>query len=119
MYCLRFHRVQKSYRLQKVSQGLGNRFILTDFLYSFWKQLVSSFFKNNNSCVPDQGNSGHHAKTVTEKGDELFIKYSLRLILCRFFLSRRHLLFLLKKHFSTYYITLYMALYVFNVTEKV
>ena len=65
---------------------------LSNYLYSFWKQPASSFFKNNNYSFPDQGNVGHHIKKVTEKGANLFIKYIFRLILCGYLLPRKHLL---------------------------
>ena len=93
--CLRSHRLPKSYWLQKISEGLGDRFILTDILYSCWKQLASSFFRNNNYCVPDQGNVGHYTKKSYCKGVDVFIKYLLRLIFWGFLLLRRHLLFFL------------------------
>ena len=66
---------------------------LSNYIYSFWKQPASSFFRNNNYCFPDQGNVGHHTKKVTEKWVDLFIKYFLRLILCGFLLPRKYVLF--------------------------
>ena len=75
--CLESHKVLKSSPLQKVSEWVGDRFILTDLIiiYTIWKQPASSFFRNNNYCFPNEINIGHCTKKVTEKGVDLFIKY--------------------------------------------
>ena len=100
------HIVPKTSHLQKLSEGTARRFIFffffflnrkihidgcNNYIYLFWKKPVSSFFRNNNSCI------GHHTKKVIEKGVDLFIKYLLRLILCGFLLPRRYLLLYINK----------------------
>ena len=68
--------------------------------WSFKKQPISSFFRNNIYCFPGQGNVGHYTKKVTEKGVGLFIKYLLRLVLSGVLLLRRHLLLLYEQSYN-------------------
>ena len=85
-----------SHRVQKGSVGLGDRFILTDFLIIYTRfgssqppvsleiTTIASLIRETSAIIP---------KKVTEKGDDLFIKYLSRLIFCGFLPPRRHLLF--------------------------
>ena len=62
---------------------------LSNYLYLFWKQPASNFFRNNNYCFPDQGNVGHHTKKVTEKGIDLYIKYLFKAHFMRIFAAAK------------------------------
>ena len=74
--------VPKSSPIQKVSEGVGDRFILTD--------LKTIYTRFGSSQPPVSLETA--TKKVTEKGAGLFIKYILRLILLGFLLPRRNLL---------------------------
>ena len=76
--------VSKSSPLQKVSEGIGDRFILTKL------KIIYTRFGSSQPPVSLQITT----KKITEKGADLFIKYILRLILCGFLLPRRHLFFI-------------------------
>ena len=74
--------VPKSSPIQKVSAGVGDRFILTDL------KIIYTRFGSSQPPVSLETAT----KKVTEKGAGLFIKYILRLILLGFLLPRRNLL---------------------------
>ena len=69
----------------EVFDGVGDRFILTDLVIIYTRYGSSQ----PQLLLPDYENLGHHTKTFTEKGVNLFIKYLLRRILCRFLLPQR------------------------------
>ena len=83
-----------SYMLEGLLEGITESFWgsrqkihidgLSNHLYSLWKQQASSLFRNINYCFLNQRNVGHHTRKVTKKGVDLFIKYLVRPILCRF-----------------------------------
>ena len=77
--------VPKSSPLQRVSEGVGDTFVLTDLV------IIYTCFGSSRSPVSLETTAIVSTKNVTEKGVDLFIKYLLRLILCGFLLQRRHL----------------------------
>ena len=74
--------IPKSSPIQKVSEGVGDRFILTDL------KIIYTRFGSSQPPVSLE----IATKKVTENRAGLFIKYILRLILLGFLLPRRNLL---------------------------
>ena len=81
--------VPKSSPLQKVSQGVGDRFILTN------SKIICARFESSQPPVSLEITT----KNVTGKGVDLFIKYILRLILCGLLLPCSYLFLLKEKNF--------------------
>ena len=81
--------VPKASPLQKVSQGVGDRFILTN------SKIICARFESSQPPVSLEITT----KNVTGKGVDLFIKYILRLILCGLLLPCSYLFLLKEKNF--------------------
>ena len=78
------HRVPKSSPLQKVSQGVGDRFILTDsvIIYTRFGSSQPPVSLEMTTIASLTRETSAITKIVTEKVVDLFIKYLLNPILC-------------------------------------
>ena len=91
--CLGSLRVPEPSPLQKVSGGVGDRFILTDIVIRFESSQLPLFLEITTVA---SGKCRLLNQKKTEKGVDLFIKYLLRLILSGLLVPRRDLSLILK-----------------------
>ena len=95
--------VPKSRPLQKVSEGVSDRSILTDL------KIIYTRIGSSQSPV----SSEIATKKVTEKGAGLFIKYILRLILLGFLLPRKNLLLSIAFRIKIWMSIILLSMFVF------